>query len=386
MGSWPCRATKGIRSVAPRRVPLSRTLFTFALLCAGLFFGASTSFSAAVSSNDPLNTPALFVGHPENVFLETITNAGTRLVAGGEHGVIIVSNDNGVTWRQVPVPVDATINQIRFATPKIGWAVGSFGLVLKTQDGGDSWLKQLDGIEAANLMLQSAQQQLAATPNAPFATRRLRHAQLFVNDGPDKPFLFIQVQSTTHVRVYGAYGIAFETMDGGKTWTDWSRHIYDVAYLHPYGLAQTQNSVVIAGEQGMLLSGPPDGPIEPIASPYEGSFFGVIAGLQYGLVTFGLLGNVYSSHDNGATWTAVTNPSTSTINCAAITKDGNILLGDWFGNVSEIVGNRVATTNISAGFPIGDILEASDQSLLLVGVGGIRRVPPQLWRIGTGGH
>jgi hypothetical protein len=136
----------------------------------------------------------------------------------------------------------------------------------------------------------------------------------------------------------------------------------------------------------MLLSGPPDGPIEPIASPYEGSFFGVIASLQYGLVTFGLLGNVYSSHDNGATWTAVTNPSTSTINCAAITKDGNILLGDWFGNVSEIVGNRVATTNISAGFPIGDILEASDQSLLLVGVGGIRRVPPQLWRIGTGGH
>ncbi len=82
----------------------------------------------------------------------------------------------------------------------------------------------------------------------------------------------------------------------------------------------------------------------------------------------------------------MTNPSTSTINCAAITKDGNILLGDWFGNVSEIVGNRVATTNISAGFPIGDILEASDQSLLLVGVGGIRRVPPQLWRIGTGGH
>ncbi len=368
----------GVRSVRPKNGRwLSQSLTAFTLLFACLVFDASINASASISvgfpTNDPLHTPALFVAHPENVLLETVTDAGRRLVAGGEHGVVIVSDDNGETWRQVAVPVDATINQIRFATPEIGWAVGSFGLVLKTQDGGDRWLKQLDGIQAASLMLLSAQQQLAATPDDPVAARRLAHAELFVNDGPDKPFLFIQIDSASHVRVYGAYGIAFETVDGGKTWTDWSHHMDDAEHLHPYGLVQTQHSVVIAGEQGMLLSGPPDG-------PYQGSFFGVTASPEDGLLTFGLLGNVYASDDNGATWTQVTNPSKSTINCAAITKYGHVLLGDWSGNVSEIVGNTVVTMPINAGFPIADIMEASDQSILLVGTGGIKRVPAPLWR------
>jgi hypothetical protein len=110
---------------APRRVrPLFQTLFTFALLYAGLSFSASTSLSTGVSTNDPLNTHALFMGHPENVLLKTVTNPGTRLIAGGEHGVIIISEDAGVTWSRVSIPADTTINRIRLADPKFGRAVG----------------------------------------------------------------------------------------------------------------------------------------------------------------------------------------------------------------------------------------------------------------------
>ncbi|MES2943818.1 MAG: glycosyl hydrolase, partial [Pseudomonadota bacterium] len=37
-----------------------------------------------------------------------VTRAGKRLVAVGERGTVLLSDDNGVSWRQASVPVQAT--------------------------------------------------------------------------------------------------------------------------------------------------------------------------------------------------------------------------------------------------------------------------------------
>jgi len=336
---------------------------------------------SASFDSDPLLAPAIAVLNPGQVLLETVTLAGARLVAGGEHGVIIVSDDDGAHWRQVPSPVDVTINQIRFADARTGWAVGEFGVVLKTQDGGLSWTKQLDGVQAANLMLINAEQIAAANPADPVAAKRVRHAKLFVSDGPDKPFFFLQIFDPLHLRIYGAYGMAFESEDGGAHWADWSNHITDPGHLHPYGLVETAGTMLFAGEQGMLLSGPEAGPIQPVTtSPYDGSFFGIIQSPSAGLIAYGLTGSVYESHDHGATWTQASNPSSSTINCATLTTDGKILIGDWDGNVSLVAGAKVVPTGTNAGFPISDMLEAPDHSLILAGISGVKRVPPAAWQ------
>jgi photosystem II stability/assembly factor-like uncharacterized protein len=103
---------------------------------------ASFPVDAAVQQDTPysnLSTPAPQVVNPSGAELIAITRAGDRLVAGGAHGIIIYSDDNGVTWHQASVPVTLTITDIAFATPKIGWAVGAFGVVLHTTDGGESW-------------------------------------------------------------------------------------------------------------------------------------------------------------------------------------------------------------------------------------------------------
>jgi photosystem II stability/assembly factor-like uncharacterized protein len=352
------------------------------LACPALMAAPCPAASLSASFNsDPLLAPAITVLHPDQVLLETVTLAGARLVAGGEHGVIIVSDDNGAQWRQVFSPVDVTIDQIRFVDARTGWAVGDFGVVLKTEDGGLSWTKQLDGVQAANLMLINAEAIAAANPTDPVAAKRVRHAKLFVSDGPDKPFFLVQIFDALHLRIYGAYGMAFETLDGGAHWADWSSHITDPGHLHPYGLVETAGTMIFAGEQGMLLSGPAAGPIQPMTtSPYAGSFFGIVQTPGSGLVAYGLTGSVYESQDQGATWTQAVNPSSSTINCAALTTDGKILLGDWDGNVSQVEGAKVVPTATNAGFPISDMLEAPDQSLILVGISGVKRIPPAVWR------
>jgi len=380
------RPLSGLRASEPKRSWRALAGLGLAAVLTLPFAATASPLDPASLDGDPLRAPAIAVLHPDQVVLETATTAGARLVAGGEHGVIIVSDDDGISWRQVATPVDVTIDQIRFADARTGWAVGDFGVVLKTQDGGATWIRQLDGVQAAQLMLSSAKQIAAAYPADPIAAKHVRHAKLFVSDGPDKPFFLVQIFDARHVRIYGAYGMAFETMDGGANWADWSSHITDPGYLHPYGLVETAGEILIAGEQGMLLSGPEKGPIKPMgASPYDGSFFGILQTPRGGLVAYGLEGSVYESQDGGATWVQAQNPSSSTINCAALTKDGKILIGDWDGNVSAVDGAKVLQTGVNAGFPIADMLEAPDQSLIVVGIGGVKRLAPGAWRTGPAG-
>jgi len=64
--------------------------------------------------------------------------------------VVILSDDDGATWHQAKVPVSVTLTAVSFGTPAKGWAVGHSGIVLHTEDGGETWVKQLDGIQAPN--------------------------------------------------------------------------------------------------------------------------------------------------------------------------------------------------------------------------------------------
>jgi photosystem II stability/assembly factor-like uncharacterized protein len=77
-----------------------------------------------------------------------VTTAGTRMVAVGERGHIMYSDDDGASWTQADVPVRVSLTAVYFPTAEKGWAVGHDGLVLHSSDGGKTWVKQLDGFEA----------------------------------------------------------------------------------------------------------------------------------------------------------------------------------------------------------------------------------------------
>ncbi|WP_445667044.1 hypothetical protein, partial [Klebsiella pneumoniae] len=44
--------------------------------------------------------------HPDRGYLLSVARAGERLVAVGESGLVILSDDQGATWRQVQAPVN----------------------------------------------------------------------------------------------------------------------------------------------------------------------------------------------------------------------------------------------------------------------------------------
>jgi photosystem II stability/assembly factor-like uncharacterized protein len=64
-------------------------------------------------------------------YLTGIARAGKRLVAVGERGIVVLSDDDGATWRQASVPVSVTLAAVQFPTPTQGWVVGHYGVVLR---------------------------------------------------------------------------------------------------------------------------------------------------------------------------------------------------------------------------------------------------------------
>ena len=90
--------------IMQRRFSFSRGAFALALTFS-LSLGVVRPLLAQTDQTD-LQESAIPVKAPSHVFLNAVALAGSRLVAVGEHGVIIYSDDEGASWRQASVPVN----------------------------------------------------------------------------------------------------------------------------------------------------------------------------------------------------------------------------------------------------------------------------------------
>ena len=89
---------------------------------------------------DLLELPAVQTGQATQALLLDVTPRGANgFVAVGEYGVIIVSEDGGESWTQAQVPASVALTGVHFPTAESGWAVGHDGLILHSGDGGHSW-------------------------------------------------------------------------------------------------------------------------------------------------------------------------------------------------------------------------------------------------------
>ncbi|VVP74472.1 Ycf48-like protein [Pseudomonas fluorescens] len=275
----------------------------------------------------------------------SVARAGQRLVAVGERGFIIVSDDNGGTWQQVSSPVSMTLVKVRFIDDLEGWAVGHAGVVLHSQDGGLSWNKQLDGVQAAEIELQEARRAMETSEDAEKARERLSQAQQLVDDGPDKPLLDLLFLDAKNGLVVGAYGLAFVTHDGGHSWQSIRSHIDNPNGLHLYSIERAGADLFVAGEQGTLLrSGDEGQTFEALTSPYEGTTFGLQATGSGSILAFGLRGKAFESRDRGETWQRLDTLQPVTLTSGLRLDDGSVLLTDESGRVLRFThGDSKAT-------------------------------------------
>ncbi|TWT33104.1 YCF48-related protein [Blastopirellula retiformator] len=81
-----------------------------------------------------------------------VTVRGQHITVVGSPGsVVLSSRDGGEHWETAATGFRPTLTAVTFADDRHGWAVGSFGTILATNDGGASWYAQRRGGEQAAL-------------------------------------------------------------------------------------------------------------------------------------------------------------------------------------------------------------------------------------------
>lgn len=270
---------------------------------------------------DPLDRPALISGLATRAVLLDLAHAGTRLVAVGERGIVLLSDDEGRTWRQAAVPVSVSLTAAAFADARTGWVVGHGGVILKTEDGGEHWRLQLDGRRIAESLAASG-------IGGEVAAQRWRR------EGADKPFLAVHADDGKSVLAVGAFGIAFMSRDGGASWTYFGDKLDNPKANHLYAIAVQDGQTFVAGEQGSLFASNDGGAsFVRLNVPYKGSLFELKATAQ-GLFAAGMKGKLLYTADHGRTWQEVANPIPVSLLAAAAMPDGRLL---WLNQAGQFL-------------------------------------------------
>lgn len=305
--------------------------------------------------------------------LTAVTSAGDRLVCVGEKGHILYSDDQGQTWTQSTVPVSVDLVAVHFPEPKVGWATGHDGVILRSLDGGMTWSLMMDGRRAARLMAEYYGDQRKGLAGAR-TQEALEESRRFVDEDGARPFLDVWFADANTGFVVGAWGLILHTRDGGKTWEPWLHRIDNPDSMSLYAIRQAGRRLWIAGERGFLASmGDSDQDFVVAKVAKEGSLFGLLP-IEDGVLVYGLGGRVMTAHRVDGPWTAARGLATSGITGGTVLPGGRIVLVDVGGRIwmSEDKGVSFSPLSVSDPMLYAGVAHSGSNRLVLVGVGGVR--------------
>lgn len=344
-------------------------------LAAGLFLAAlATESLAAPTVQDPLDVPARMTRRAAISPVVALNLVGGQsLVAAGSGGKILLSTDQGRSWVQSPVPVGSDLTAVRFPSPSIGWAVGHDGVVLRSSDGGKTWVRQLDGRQYGDTMVKHYEARAASGDLR--MVKALDDARRFRDEGPDKPFLDLWFENEKSGWIVGAFNLILKTSDGGETWEPWiDRTENDQAYTF-YGMASAGGEIYIVGELGLVLRlDRAQERFVRVATPYEGSFFG-LAAKQGSVIVYGLQGKAFRSEDGGKSWLKLNTGLSGAIACGGYLPDGQLILASTNGQVllSADNGNTFSRMLRRDPSPVYAFAPAGQGAIVVAGPRGVRR-------------
>ncbi len=343
--------------------------FVVAVMAGAMPFQLAAQINPAVQpASGPVSKQTV-----SRLLLTDATRQGNRIVAVGDRGYILITDNNGDTWTRAKSPLNLPLlNAVHFSDANTVWAVGHDSVILKSTDMGNEWGRT--------------------------------HTK--AND--QRPLMDIVFTGAHTGFAVGAYGAYYETVDAGKTWTerkiipevtlpkstgkrgkvggkaaavdlddepmkslDGDRHLNAIIKLGP-------NKLFIAGEAGMMLKSDDNGKRwARVASPYKGSFFGAVLADDGAVIIYGLRGNIYRSKDvNLQSWLQVEVPTKSSMMGSTKLADGSIVLAGLSGVVllSKNGGKTFSLLDSQTIKPLAAPVAGAANSLLIVGESGARMV------------
>jgi len=354
---------------------------------AALIFSLLILTTHAVSAQDRLSLEPVLSSRAQQSLLLDITRSDNRLVAIGDQGTVLLSDDEGSSWQQRSIPFSVMLTAVTFSTSQNGWIVGHDGLLARSQDAGLSWQTVIDGAQINQLRLARVQQNyalleqdVAAQPDNEALIDQLdelsyslEDAEVAVEEGPTTPLLDIWFRDSNLGFALGGYGLLLKTSDGGENWQYWGDRLPNRDGFHLNSMTSDHlGRIYIAGEAGLLLRSDDAGESwVALDVPYDGSFF-ALTEYRNRLYLTGLRGNLFVS-DDGESWSSLDTGYRATFNGAVSSTDELLLIGhggrllsstrgDLF-DVLESGGRRSFSTGIE--IPGG---------WLLVGEGGVHKL------------
>ncbi|NOZ09457.1 MAG: hypothetical protein GXP09_00195 [Gammaproteobacteria bacterium] len=293
--------------------------------------------SVGASAEQEQTRPAIMARLAAQALLLDAGVAGNRIIAVGERGHIVVSDDDGVQWHQVPVPTQATLTAVYFVDTQHGWAVGHDATILHSSDAGNTW----------TLQNQAPQDQ--------------------------QPLLDIWFRNQNEGYAFGAYGLYLVTHDGGQSWI--ARTINSEEDFHFNSVTSTTDGqLYVAGEAGSLYhSSDPTQGWNKLKSPYKGSFFGILALEDNILIIFGLRGKIYRSTDQGNIWTEIQSHTEASLMGGTVLRDGRVFIVGLGGVIlkSTDAGQSFALYTRPDRIGLSTILQSPRGDLLTFGEMGV---------------
>ncbi|MEH6579071.1 MAG: YCF48-related protein [Amphritea sp.] len=302
--------------------------------------------NAYADYKDPLESEVLPMASAAQSLLLDIARAGDRLVAVGERGHILYSDDQGSNWTLSQVPVRSQLNAVFFADDQLGWAVGEDAVILHTSDGGLSWQKQFDA----------------------------RDADL------KGPLLDIYFISATEGLAIGVFNKLYHTQNGGKSWEIWQEHADNLDEWHLFSMASPAPGVIYVTSESGLLFLSQDGGNSFIQqqTDHDGSFHGVLAmrgadGLDR-LLLSGVGGKLFISPDSGNSWRELDSHTEAGLSGGSWLPDGSALIVGADGVMLRISPDLSSVEKFQRdnGLPLSNVITTENDGLVLVGLGGIQ--------------
>jgi photosystem II stability/assembly factor-like uncharacterized protein len=311
-----------------------------------------------------------------------ITRVGNDIVVVGDRGHVLVSADEGRSWAQNRTPTRTVLTGVWFHDRNLGWAVGHDAVILRTENGGDTWCR------------------VHFAPELEF------------------PLFDIWFADESNGFAVGAYGYFLRSSDGGLTWEEETLELVEAtpaadndvdgaaddmaddaagdagddadewaddewadegvaADLHMNRIiSDTAGRLYLMAEAGTVFRSDDQGLTWQVLNPpYDGSFFGGLPLSDGSLLVFGLRGNMFRSWDGSETWRDVSLPVDTSLFGGAQRPDGGILVVGTAGvMLFSREGDRFRLEQRDDRKALMSALALDDGALIVIGEPGVERI------------